>query len=64
MAVPDKAGLAEIRKEVDAMKQLRPHKHVVYFIEASASSLPGGGGYEIFILMEHCPGSFLPVSLS
>lgn len=56
MAVPDKAGLSEVRKEVDVMKQLRPHKHIVHFIEASASSLPGGGGYEIFILMEYCPG--------
>ncbi|KAH9816021.1 kinase-like domain-containing protein [Melampsora americana] len=43
MAVPDKAGLVEVRKEVDVMKQLRPHKHVVYFIEASASSIVGGG---------------------
>lgn len=56
MAVPDKAGLVEVRKEVDVMKQLRPHKHVVYFIEASASSIVGGTGYEIFILMELCPG--------
>ncbi|EGG03720.1 uncharacterized protein MELLADRAFT_49432 [Melampsora larici-populina 98AG31] len=56
MAVPDKAGLVEVRKEVDVMKQLRPHKHVVYFIEASASSIVGGSGYEIFILMELCPG--------
>lgn len=56
MAVPDKAGLVEVRKEVDVMKQLRPHKHIVYFIEASASSLAGTSGYEIFILMEYCPG--------
>ncbi|KAG0152345.1 hypothetical protein CROQUDRAFT_140229 [Cronartium quercuum f. sp. fusiforme G11] len=56
MAVPDKIGLVEVRKEVDVMKQLRPHKHIVYFIEASASSIPGTSGYEIFILMEFCPG--------
>ncbi|KAI7948866.1 hypothetical protein MJO29_010531 [Puccinia striiformis f. sp. tritici] len=56
MAVPDKPGLVEVRKEVDVMKQLRPHKHIVYFIEASASSIPGSNGYEIFILMEWCPG--------
>ncbi|MBW0512151.1 hypothetical protein O181_051866 [Austropuccinia psidii MF-1] len=56
MAVPDKAGLVEVRKEVNVMKQLRPHKHIVYFIEASASSLPQSPGYEIFILMEWCSG--------
>ncbi|KAA1121104.1 hypothetical protein PGTUg99_013273 [Puccinia graminis f. sp. tritici] len=56
MAVPDKPGLVEVRKEVDVMKQLRPHKHIVYFIEASASSIPASTGYEIFILMEWCPG--------
>jgi len=56
MAVPDKAGLVEVRKEVDVMKQLRPHKHIVHFIEASASSIPASKGYEIFILMEWCPG--------
>jgi AP2-associated kinase len=56
MAVPDKAGLVEVRREVDVMKQLRPHKHIVYFIEASASSIPESQAYEIFILMEWCPG--------
>ncbi|CAH7688665.1 nak/nak-unclassified protein kinase [Phakopsora pachyrhizi] len=56
MAVPDKSGLVEVRREVDVMKQLRPHKNIVYFIEASASSLPGTLGFEIFILMEWCPG--------
>lgn len=62
MAVPDKAGLVEVRKEVDVMKQLRPHKHIVHFIEASASSLPASKGYEIFILMEWCPGMYSSVN--
>ncbi|WAR59248.1 hypothetical protein PtB15_10B590 [Puccinia triticina] len=56
MAVPDKPALGEVRREVDVMKQLRPHKHIVCFIEASASSIPHTPAYEIFILMEWCPG--------
>ncbi|UZJ52853.1 hypothetical protein CBS101457_002173 [Exobasidium rhododendri] len=55
MAVPDKEALASVRSEVDVHKSLRNHPNIVHFIEASATSL-AGGGYEIFILMEYCSG--------
>ncbi len=38
-----------------SQRLLRNQPNVVHFIEASASSMPGGG-YEIFILMEYCAG--------
>ncbi|TKY88495.1 hypothetical protein EX895_002483 [Sporisorium graminicola] len=55
MAVPDKAALADVRREVEVHKLLRNQANIVQFIEASATSLQGGG-YEIFILMEYCSG--------
>ncbi|GAC97679.1 likely protein kinase [Pseudozyma hubeiensis SY62] len=55
MAVPDKAALADVRREVEVHKLLRNQANIVHFIEASATSLQGGG-YEIFILMEYCSG--------
>ncbi|KAI5477575.1 AP2-associated kinase [Pseudohyphozyma bogoriensis] len=59
MAVPNKAGVQEIGKEVEVMKKLKGHQKIVNFIEASVSELPassGMKGYEIFILMEWCAG--------
>jgi AP2-associated kinase len=73
LAVPDKVELQHVRKEVDVMvspclpdvlrstsgqKLLRGNRHIVNFIEASASELPNKGGYEVFILMEYAPGSW------
>ncbi|SNX87187.1 related to ARK1 - Actin Regulating Kinase [Melanopsichium pennsylvanicum] len=55
MAVPDKAALADVRREVEVHKLLRNQANIVHFIEASATALQGGG-YEIFILMEYCSG--------
>ncbi|KDN50812.1 hypothetical protein K437DRAFT_59823 [Tilletiaria anomala UBC 951] len=55
MAVPDKDALATVRSEVEAHKLLRNQPNIVHFIEASATAL-SSGGYEIFILMEYCPG--------
>ncbi len=55
MAVPDKAALADVRREVEVHKLLRNQPNIVHFIEASATALQGGG-YEIFILMEYCSG--------
>ncbi|KAL8280057.1 hypothetical protein RQP46_007638 [Phenoliferia psychrophenolica] len=59
MAVPDKAGVEEVGKEVEVMRLLKNHPKIVNFIEASVSELAmagGGKGYEIYILMEWCPG--------
>ncbi|KAK9900495.1 hypothetical protein P389DRAFT_165845 [Cystobasidium minutum MCA 4210] len=56
VAVPDKPTLKEVRWEVDVMKLLRGHKHIVNLIEASAAPIPGTAGYEVFILMEYCSG--------
>ncbi|KAL9935162.1 hypothetical protein V8E36_006238 [Tilletia maclaganii] len=68
MAVPDKDALVVVRNEVETHKQLRSHPYIAHFLEASASTLPApagsapgapAGGYEIFILMEYCPGGGL-----
>ncbi|CAD6948046.1 unnamed protein product [Tilletia controversa] len=68
MAVPDKEALVIVRNEVETHKQLRSHPFIAHFLEASASTIqaPSGspqgsaaGGYEIFILMEYCPGGGL-----
>ncbi|KAK4702101.1 hypothetical protein P7C70_g4121, partial [Phenoliferia sp. Uapishka_3] len=60
MAVPDKAGVEEVGKEVEVMRLLKNHPKIVNFIEASVSEMSGAGGtmkgYEIYILMEWCPG--------
>ncbi|GAA5855438.1 hypothetical protein JCM8547_007829 [Rhodosporidiobolus lusitaniae] len=60
MVVPDKRGVEEVGKEVDVMRQLKNHPKIVNMIEASVADLPGGvdgsKGYEIYILMEWCPG--------
>ncbi|KAK0551341.1 Ark- serine/threonine protein kinase [Tilletia horrida] len=68
MAVPDKEALIVVRNEVEIHKQLRSHPYIAHFLEASASSIAASagpnqgsaaGGYEIFILMEFCPGGGL-----
>ncbi|KAK0520705.1 Ark- serine/threonine protein kinase [Tilletia horrida] len=68
MAVPDKEALVIVRNEVETHKQLRSHPYIAHFLEASASTIPSPagspagapvGGYEIFILMEYCPGGGL-----
>lgn len=53
VAVPDKAALASMRTEVETMKKLRGHRHIVTYIDSHASQLQGGG-YEVFLLMEFC----------
>lgn len=58
VAVPDKEHLAEMRNEVETMKRLRGHKHIVKYIDSHASSLKNGG-YEVFLLMEWCNGGGL-----
>lgn len=58
VAVPDKEHLANMRTEVETMKKLKGHKHIVTYIDSHASQLKGGG-YEVFLLMEFCNGGGL-----
>jgi AP2-associated kinase len=58
VAVPDKDALSNMRTEVETMKKLRGHKHVVTYFDSHASQLKGGG-YEVFLLMEFCQGGGL-----
>lgn len=58
VAVPDKDHLTSMRTEVETMKRLKGHKHIVRYIDSHASQLKGGG-YEVFLLMEYCSGGGL-----
>jgi AP2-associated kinase len=58
VAVPDKEALANMRTEVETMKKLKGHKHIVTYIDSHASQLKGGG-FEVFLLMEYCNGGGL-----
>lgn len=58
VAVPDKEALANMRTEVETMKKLKGHRHIVKYIDSHASQLRGGG-YEVFLLMEYCGGGGL-----
>ena len=58
VAVPDKEALASMRTEVETMKKLQGHKHIVRYIDSHASQLKGGG-YEVFLIMEYCSGGGL-----
>ncbi|KAJ5106662.1 hypothetical protein N7456_003337 [Penicillium angulare] len=58
VAVPDKSALASMRTEVETMKKLKGHRHIVKYIDSHASQL-SGGGYEVFLVMEYCGGGGL-----
>jgi serine/threonine protein kinase len=58
VAVPDKTSLAGMRTEVETMKKLKGHRHIVKYMDSHASQLKGGG-YEVFLLMENCQGGGL-----
>ena len=58
VAVPDKIALANMRTEVETMKKLKGHRHIVKYIDSHASQLKAGG-YEVFLLMEYCAGGGL-----
>ncbi|KAI9833030.1 MAG: hypothetical protein M1819_003862 [Sarea resinae] len=58
VAVPDKEALANMRTEVETMKKLKGHRHIVTYMDSHASQLKGGG-YEVFLLMEYCDGGGL-----
>ncbi|AGO11569.1 AaceriADL217Wp [[Ashbya] aceris (nom. inval.)] len=53
--VPDKPSLNTLRAEVDAMKMLKGHRHVVSYIDSHAAKSPRQDGtYEVYLLMEYC----------
>ncbi|AAS51703.2 ADL217Wp [Eremothecium gossypii ATCC 10895] len=53
--VPDKPSLNTLRAEVDAMKMLKGHRHVVSYIDSHAAKSPRHDGtYEVYLLMEYC----------
>lgn len=58
VAVPDRDQLTSMRTEVETMKKLQGHRHVVAYIDSHASPLKGGG-YEVFLLMDYCAGGGL-----
>ncbi|THG95473.1 hypothetical protein EW026_g6189 [Hermanssonia centrifuga] len=55
IAVPTEIMLTEVKKEVDIMRILKGHPNIVHLIDAAWHRLPDGT-YEVFILMEFCPG--------
>ncbi|KAI9508366.1 hypothetical protein F5148DRAFT_1355962 [Russula earlei] len=55
IAVPNESMLTEVKKEVDIMRILKGHPNIVHLIDAAWNRTPTGV-YEVFILMEYCPG--------
>ncbi|EIW86946.1 hypothetical protein CONPUDRAFT_134281 [Coniophora puteana RWD-64-598 SS2] len=55
IAVANETMLNEVRKEVDIMRILKGHPNIVYLIDAAWHKLQNGT-FEVFILMEFCPG--------
>ncbi|KAK0208641.1 hypothetical protein DFS33DRAFT_1304796 [Desarmillaria ectypa] len=55
IAVPNEGMLTEVKQEVDVMRLLKGHPNIVHLIDAAWHRLPNGT-YEVFILMEFCPG--------
>ncbi|KAI9066457.1 hypothetical protein FKP32DRAFT_1684401 [Trametes sanguinea] len=58
IAVPNEAMLSEVKKEVDIMRILKGHPNIVFLIDAAWHRM-ANGTYEVFILMEFCPGGGL-----
>ncbi|KAF8274275.1 hypothetical protein EI94DRAFT_1714018 [Lactarius quietus] len=55
IAVSNESMLTDVKKEVDIMRILKGHPNVVHLIDA-AWHRTSAGAYEVFILMEFCPG--------
>ncbi|KAJ7665653.1 hypothetical protein B0H17DRAFT_1162628 [Mycena rosella] len=55
IAVANDSMLTEVKKEVDIMRLLKGHPNIVHLIDAAWHRMPNGL-YEVFILMEFCPG--------
>lgn len=56
--VADKAGLTELRKEVDVMRTLRDARNIVMYFDSNAERMPDGT-YQVLVLMELCPNKSL-----
>lgn len=56
--VADKAGLTELRKEVDVMRTLRDARNIVKYYDSNAERMPDGT-YQVLVLMELCPNKSL-----
>ncbi|RKP30718.1 kinase-like protein [Metschnikowia bicuspidata] len=56
--VADKAGLAELRKEVEVMRTLENARNIVKYFDSHAERLPDGT-YQVLVLMELCPNRSL-----
>ncbi|KAG7099678.1 hypothetical protein E1B28_001502 [Marasmius oreades] len=55
IAVHGEAMLTDVKKEVDIMRLLKGHPNIVHLIDAAWHRM-SNGLYEVFILMEFCPG--------
>ncbi|KAF7784170.1 hypothetical protein Agabi119p4_335 [Agaricus bisporus var. burnettii] len=55
VVVANESMLTEVKKEVDVMRLLRGHPNIVYLIDAAWAKMPTGA-FEVYILMEYCPG--------
>ncbi|KAJ8084541.1 Ark- serine/threonine protein kinase [Marasmius tenuissimus] len=55
IAVNNEAMLTDVKKEVDIMRLLKGHPNIVHLIDAAWHRM-SNGLYEVFILMEFCPG--------
>ncbi|KAF8971667.1 hypothetical protein BDZ97DRAFT_1136609 [Flammula alnicola] len=55
IAVANESMLTDVKKEVDIMRLLKGHPNIVHLIDAAWHKLPNGT-FEVFILMEFCPG--------
>ncbi|ODV61808.1 kinase-like protein, partial [Ascoidea rubescens DSM 1968] len=58
--VKDKAGLNQLRNEVDVMKKLIDSPYIVKYIDSHASKLSSNTSYyQVFVLMEYCSNNSL-----
>ncbi|ODV96238.1 hypothetical protein PACTADRAFT_40969, partial [Pachysolen tannophilus NRRL Y-2460] len=55
--VPNKAGLNQLRSEVEVMQKLAEGDNIVKYFDSNASRLDSG--YEVLVLMELCPNKSL-----
>ncbi|KJA28499.1 hypothetical protein HYPSUDRAFT_197351 [Hypholoma sublateritium FD-334 SS-4] len=55
IAVANESMLTDVKKEVDIMRLLKGHPNIVHLIDAAWHKLPNNT-FEVFILMEFCPG--------
>ncbi|KAJ3106400.1 hypothetical protein HDU97_006385 [Phlyctochytrium planicorne] len=57
-ACPDKESVGLLLNEINIMKSLVGHKSIVEYFDSSITK-SRHGGFEVFILMEFCPGGHL-----